>query len=43
MTLEDFLGQIDLGDLRSMIENDSDYGEEDDEQASQSHKSNIKM
>ena len=31
MTLEDFLSQIDLGNLRSMIENDSDYGDEDDE------------
>ena len=30
VTLEQFLSQIDLDNLRSMIENDSDYGDEDD-------------
>lgn len=49
MTMEEFLSQIDLGNLRSMIENDSDYGDEVDmapcdraSQLSKSAKSNIK-
>eukprot|EP00354_Favella_ehrenbergii_P008709 CAMPEP_0170451386 /NCGR_PEP_ID=MMETSP0123-20130129/648_1 /TAXON_ID=182087 /ORGANISM="Favella ehrenbergii, Strain Fehren 1" /LENGTH=37 /DNA_ID= /DNA_START= /DNA_END= /DNA_ORIENTATION= len=28
--MEQFLSQIDMGNLKSMIENDSDYGEEVD-------------
>ena len=47
--MEEFLSQIDLGNLRSMIENDSDYGDEVDmapcdraSQLSKSAKSNIK-
>ena len=31
LTLDQFLDQIDLDNLRSMIENDSDYGDEDDQ------------
>ena len=30
LTMEQFLSQVDMGNLKSMIENDSDYGEEAD-------------
>lgn len=30
LTMEQFLSQIDMSNLKSMIENDSDYGEEAD-------------